>query len=209
MKTKIPCRSSFVYIPKFGFIPKMCIVLISMMLTLALTVQSIPDAISTSAEAKQIQHKNPLVTQQDRIVDYMQHVNRSLDVDTAYQLADAIVETKKRYGMPIEIQLALIKRESNFEKYALGQAGELGFYQIMTEPHAGRVFKMMRTEEITTKNLYDPHTQAAIGGSIFKDCLKQRKQNMSKALACYNGTESAGDYSMSILNTAKAIKQSI
>jgi soluble lytic murein transglycosylase-like protein len=124
-------------------------------------------------------------------------------------LADAIIETHKRYGMPIEIQLALIKRESNFEKYELGQAGELGFYQIMTRPHAGRVFRMMETAEITTKNLYDPHTQAAIGGSIFKECMQKRKHNMGNALACYNGTQSAGDYSQTILATAKAIKQSI
>jgi hypothetical protein len=55
--------------------------------------------------------------------------------------------------------------------------------------HANKILGMMKTKEIYSKNIYDPFTNAKVGGKILFDCLALHKQNMSKGLQCYNGSQ--------------------
>lgn len=44
---------------------------------------------------------------------------------------EIIADTAFRYGVPVEIALAVAKRESNFNQAARGTSGEWGIYQLM------------------------------------------------------------------------------
>ena len=208
MSTNIPSISSFIYIPRIGFIPKVRLFLFSIMISLAVMFQFIPDIISQPVEAKPFVY-NPH-SQKEKIFKYIKEENANIDTDTAYRIADVVIEVEKEYKIPKEIQLALIRRESRFDKYALGSAGELGFCQILPKYHVDKLKNMIKDEKIRTKNIYDTRTNIMLSASILSDCLNKRKNNsMSNALACYNGTRKPGDYSLAIIKTAKEIKQII
>jgi len=206
--TKIPRR--LVYVPKIGFVPMIKVVIVSFLLIFGVSINVLLKAAIPPAEASQIQPSrslsfSPMAKRQQRIVHYIKSVRPNISNSVANRLADAIMENSWKYGIPIEIELAVAKHESNFEQYALGSQGELGFFQIMTKPHVGRVFLLLREDEISTKNIYDPYTNSTLAASILRECLRQKHHNMSRALACYNGTASSGEYSKIVLEKAKQI----
>jgi len=210
--TKIPKK--LVYIPKIGFVPMIKVAVVSFLLIFGISINVLLKAAIPPAEATQIQPTitmdlSPMAKRQQRIVNYIKSVRPNIKDSVANRLADAVIQNSWKYGIPVEIELAVATRESKFEQYALGSQGELGFFQIMTKPHVGRVFMLLREDEIATKNIYDPFTNSTIAASILKECLRQKHNNMARALACYNGTSTAGKYSNFVLAKAKAIHELI
>lgn len=213
--TKIPRR--LVYVPKIGFVPMAKVVIVSFLLIFGISINVLLKAAISPAEASQLQPRShihsvylsPLAKKQRRIVEYIKSVRPNINNSVANRLADAIIQNSWKYGIPVEIELAVAKHESNFEQYALGSQGELGFFQIMTKPHVGRVFLLLREDEIPTKNIYDPYTNSTLAASILKECLRLRHNNMGRALACYNGTSRAGEYSKVVLAKAREIHELI
>lgn len=143
---------------------------------------------------------------QEKMVKYMRTVNKDLDTKLANKLADAMLEQQASFGIPVEIQLSIVRRESRFDQYALGELGEMGFFQVMPNAHAKKVLAMMKAKQISTRNLYDPDTQATVAMTVLNNCLIKKKRDMSRALACYNGAMHPGEYSVAVLEKARAIK---
>lgn len=144
---------------------------------------------------------------QEKMVRYMQVVNHDLPLSVAVKLASAMLEQQAKHRIPVEIQMSIVRRESAYNQYALGEQGELGFFQIMLNKHTQKVFKMMKSKEITTQNIYDPHTQTTVAMTVLNDCLIKKHRDMNRALACYNGAMHPGAYSEAVLEKAKAIKR--
>lgn len=212
--TKIPKK--LLYIPALGFISATKIMITSCLIT-ALTIFAIELALPSAipqAHAMQEQSQieltvpvDPLVAKQKKIVAYIKDTSYpTISDDAANELADSIIQVSWKYGIPPEIQLAIATHESKFDQYALGKAGELGFFQVLPKAHVARIMHMMKTDEISTKNLYDPYTNAAIAANILNSCLQEKHHNMFKSLACYNGADSSVKYAKAVMTAAKTIK---
>lgn len=212
--TKIPKK--LMYVPKLGFISSAKVIFTSCLLTalaifameLALPA-AIPQAHATQ-EQLQVRQENPvdpLVAKQQKIAAYIKDVSYpAISNNTANQLADSIIQVYWKYNIPIEIQLALATHESKFDQYALGRDGELGFFQVLPKAHIARILHMMQTDEISTKNLYDPYTNSSVAANILNACLQEKHHIMKKALACYNGSDKSVQYASDVLAVAKKIK---
>lgn len=147
------------------------------------------------------------LTEQQKIVNYMHKVNAELDNTVANELAVAMLKQQAKHGIPVEIQLSIVRRESRFEQFAMGEQGELGFFQIMIKPHADKVLNMSRAKEIKTKNIYNPDTQATVAMQVLANCLVKKQRDMHRALACYNGAMHPGEYSDAVIAKASTIKK--
>jgi len=144
---------------------------------------------------------------QDKIVQYETSVNPDMDTNVAYELADAMIQQKKKTGISISLQLAVVTTESKFEQYALGQDGEVGFFQLMTRKHAHKAFRMIKRKEISTLNLYDAHTNAAMGASVLRECFRANNGKKAEAVACYNGSLPTDKYTRLVLAREKKIRK--
>jgi len=196
-----------VYVPNLGFIPKYKAIILSSLMTFAILFNGVILIESDKLEASTLAYKRPpLPIQQDKIVNYIKQIRPDIDNNIAIMLANAIVKNSHTYKIPVEVQLAIAKNESHFEQYALGSAGEIGFFQIMVSVHSKRVFYMLKSNEISNKNIYDPYTNATLGANILSSCLSKKKQNMGNALICYNGSSKAEEYSVRVLQSAKQIQ---
>ncbi len=123
------------------------------------------------------------------IIDYIKSVNSNVSSKVAQNLSDAIIIQKRKYGIPIPLQLGLITVESRFDQYALSSAGALGFWQVVPSWHTDKVKVMLRNDEIVSKNLYDPLTNSTLGAKILSDCMKSNRHNIERSLLCYNGSQ--------------------
>jgi hypothetical protein len=91
--------------------------------------------------------------------------------------ADEIIEKSKQKGMDPRLSLALVYRESGFDPNAIGEAGEIGLFQV--KPSTGKLMKF------TEKDLRDPSKNIDAG-------LQYLNQNLIKfndpvlAVAGYN-----------------------
>ncbi len=180
---------------------------ITLLILSALSIFTIPSFVSntTAVQADAIE-TSVTPTLNDKIVAYMLNVNRNLDKETAYKLADAIIAARDEYHIPIDIQLGLITTESRFDQFAISNAGALGFYQIMPTVHNDKVKAMYESGEIDTKNIYDPMTQAFLGNRILHDCLRMYHHNWTRALQCYNGSTASTRYPTDVMKRAHDAK---
>jgi soluble lytic murein transglycosylase-like protein len=86
----------------------------------------------------------------------------------------------RRAGLPPELVLAVINVESNFDRFAISNAGAEGLMQVMP----------FWLDEIghPDDNLFDIGTNLRLGCTILKLYLKREHGNMHRALARYNGS---------------------
>jgi soluble lytic murein transglycosylase-like protein len=208
---KIIDRKNLVYIEHIGFISKFKVWTALFLLIFSAVVFFAPNTILKAAGAYQVNSTLRYIPKKERMVNFMKDSNRNLSEDLAYQLADAILIQEEKYKIPVELQLSLIKKESNFDQYALSTLGALGFYQVMPGIHAEKVFSFYKNGTISTKNIYDPMTNSSLGAQILSDCLHRYHNSVSKALMCYYGSSDAvgSQYSNDILSNAKVIKERI
>jgi soluble lytic murein transglycosylase-like protein len=89
-----------------------------------------------------------------------------------------------RAKLPPELVLAVIQVESNFDRFAISEAGARGLMQVMPFwlKELGR----------PNDNLFDVATNLRIGCTILRYYLDKEKGDRVRALARYNG--SAGSY---------------
>lgn len=212
--TTIPRK--LIYINHLGFVSMFKVVFTSCLLTMLaiFAIQyAMPQVIQQAhaIQEPQLAQDNkpvdPLVLKQEKIVEYIKNTSYpGISNETANKLADSILQVSWKYGIPVEIQLAIATHESKFDQYALGKAGELGFFQILPKAHVARILSMMQKDEIATKNIYDAYTNAAIAANILNSCLQEKKHNMLKSLACYNGAGSSTKYANEVMVLSKTIK---
>jgi len=102
------------------------------------------------------------------------------DPRTRLRLLKAVHEEATRAHLPPNLVLAVIQVESNFDRFAISQAGAEGLMQVMPfwlevvgEPKA---------------NLFHLHTNLRLGCTILRYYLDQAHGDYQKALARYNGS---------------------
>ncbi len=90
----------------------------------------------------------------------------------------------QRVDLPPELVLAVIQVESNFDRFAISEAGARGLMQIMP---------FWKAElGLPDANLFDVTTNLRFGCTILRFYLDKERGNLSRALARYNG--SLGQY---------------
>jgi soluble lytic murein transglycosylase-like protein len=114
-------------------------------------------------------------------------------VDMSRRLAPLVPDPQKRLsllkqvhyeatraGLRPELVLALIEVESRFDRFAISRAGARGLMQVMPfwlkeigRPH---------------DNLFDIHTNLRLGCTILRYYMDKEKNDLTSALARYNGS---------------------
>ncbi|HEY5790671.1 MAG TPA: transglycosylase SLT domain-containing protein, partial [Gammaproteobacteria bacterium] len=86
----------------------------------------------------------------------------------------------RRAGLQPELVLAVIEVESNFDRFAISEAGALGLMQVMP-------FWLDELDQ-PDANLFDLRTNLRIGTTILRYYLDRERGELRGALARYNGS---------------------
>ncbi len=99
------------------------------------------------------------------------------------------------YGLDPQLVLAVIEVESNFDRFAISNAGAIGLMQIMP----------FWRDEIghPSDNLLDIETNLRYGCAILSIYLKREKKDMTSALARYNGSYGQMKYPMKVYRSLR------
>ncbi len=102
------------------------------------------------------------------------------------QLLKHVHYEASRVELPPELVLAVIQVESNFDRYAISEAGARGLMQIMP----------FWLEEIGRPgdNLFHTRTNLRFGCTILRYYLDKERGDMTRALARYNGSAGSARY---------------
>lgn len=92
------------------------------------------------------------------------------------EIAGIITHYSKLYGMDESLIYAVIRAESNFDRYAVSPAGARGLMQLMPGTAA----------ELGVKDVFNPAENIAGGTQYLRRCLDAFGGNLSWALAGYN-----------------------
>lgn len=99
-------------------------------------------------------------------------------------VAETLVAESERYGLDLELLLAVIRIESCFNSFARSHKGALGLMQVM--PRTGeRVARDIGVEWRGPDTLFDPVANVRIG-TAYLASLYARYDDMDRALAAYN-----------------------
>jgi soluble lytic murein transglycosylase-like protein len=96
------------------------------------------------------------------------------------ELLRLVHQEARRAGLQPELVLAVIEVESNFDRFAISEAGALGLMQVMP----------FWLEELgqPEANLLRLRTNLRIGTTILRYYLDREQGNLRRALARYNGS---------------------
>lgn len=111
------------------------------------------------------------------------------EIVTASQIASEV------FGVDLAIILAIMKVESSFILKAKN-GRSVGLMQVNLDYHKSK-FK--------GKDPYGVYDNVFIGTSIFKDCLNSSRNNVNKALRCYNGSHNSNEYPTKVFAALKSI----
>jgi len=115
------------------------------------------------------------------LTDMSARLRRRLPDDSErLQLLKGIYIEAKRAHLPPELVLALIDVESNFDRFAISEAGAQGLMQVMP----------FWLKEIghPKDNLFNQRTNLRMGCTILRYYMDMEKDNITRALARYNGS---------------------
>lgn len=91
-----------------------------------------------------------------------------------------------------QLLLAMIKQESNFNKFAKSKAGAKGLMQVIPRWHR---------DKLKGRNPYSESVSIEVGSIIFRDCLDKFSNNSRRAFSCYSG--GAKDYMRKVVSYQK------
>lgn len=122
------------------------------------------------------------------------------NVNLPEYIQDVIIAECKMYGIPPSIVIAMIERESQFDRYAIGDDGRsLGLMQVQPKEHINRMIQMGCTD------LFDPIQNVKVGIAILGD-LKNQHNDIGWALTAYNsGSGGLNAYAMAVIERANEL----
>ena len=105
-----------------------------------------------------------------------------LDYKTYFNRYDRIIrDASRKHGVDSSLVKAVIRAESDFDKYAVSKAGAQGLMQLMPET----------AEKLAVKDCFDPGENIHGGVRYLKRQLQNFQNDVSLALAAYNAGENA------------------
>lgn len=113
------------------------------------------------------------------------------DINTRMALLELIHEEATRAQVSPELVLAIISVESDFNRFAVSEAGAQGLMQIMPF--------WLKLSGQPGSNLFHEHTNLRLGCTILKYYLKRSHGDIREALQRYNGATVGIDYSDRVL----------
>lgn len=124
------------------------------------------------------------------------------DVPLPNELQDCIFAECEKYDIPPAIVIAMIEKESSFDRYAIGDDGRsFGLMQIQPKWYISKMIDMDCTD------LFDPYKNIRLGIAILGE-LKMQRNDIGWALTYYNsGSGGLNDYAMAVLARANEIKK--
>lgn len=132
-----------------------------------------------------------------------------IDID----LLDHIQGLCADYEIPVELVLAVIEVESNYQADAISPVGAVGLMQVIPEYHEPRMMKL------NCFDLFNPYQNVTVGMDFLSELIDEYDGNLHKALTAYNyGQKGANDkffgqgtyqteYSLKVLETAEKIEE--
>ena len=121
------------------------------------------------------------------LVDMQQRLARFLaDPGERLDLLTRVHQQASELNLPPELVLAVIEVESTFDRYAVSRVGAQGLMQVMPfwKEEIGR----------SDDNLTHTPTNLRYGCHILRFYLDREDQNLSRALAAYNGSSGSLRY---------------
>jgi len=108
------------------------------------------------------------------------HRPRAPEPEERLELLRLVHQEARRAALQPELVLAVIEVESNFDRFAISEAGALGLMQVMP----------FWLEELgqPEANLFRLRTNLRIGTTILRYYLDREQGNLRRALARYNGS---------------------
>lgn len=209
MSTRIIEANSLIYFKRFGFIRKSVLSLTALLFVSLIlfsqfilyldnqrsTFDNIVDGIKV-----QVQEKVKPLTLEERVLHYINKKNPNLSPEVSTELATSVVKESKLRDIPIKLLLGVIEVESQFQQFAISNTGAQGFMQIIARWHVDKIKKT------TSKNLYAPAVNVAIGAETLRDCMDLHKST-EMSLLCYSGSQhdATKEYSKRVLKAAQSI----
>lgn len=121
------------------------------------------------------------------LVDMSQRLKKKLPNEKRrLELLKDINREANRANLPPELVLSVIQIESNFDRFAISEAGAQGLMQVMPFwlKELGR----------PNDNLFNAQTNLRFGCTILRYYLDKEKGNTTRALARYNGSLGSNRY---------------
>lgn len=136
--------------------------------------------------------------------DYLEEVRVRLPRATYHEMVEAIADASRRYEVPPETILAVIRIESSFNTEAVSEAGAVGLMQVLpsTAEELARELRMPFSEA----TLYDPSANIMLG-TFYLTKMLGRFDDLALALSAYNagpgrvvpGAPPINDYSARVM----------
>ncbi|MCG8433033.1 MAG: lytic transglycosylase domain-containing protein [Gammaproteobacteria bacterium] len=112
--------------------------------------------------------------------------------DTRFEFLKMLHHEASRVDLPPELVLAVIEVESNFDRFAISQAGARGLMQVMP----------FWLDEIghPQDDLFQTRTNLRMGCTILRYYIDKENGDMRKGLARYNGSAGKRKYPDKVFN---------
>lgn len=157
-------------------------------ITLEETTAAIPE---TTIETEAV--TTTLETTSSTILETISYYNVNLSIE----VQDVIFAECEKYGINPAIVVAMIERESQFDRYAMGDDGRsFGLMQVQPKWHLKKMI------ELNCTDLFEPIKNVTVGINHLAD-LQNTYGDITKALVAYN----AGSYTGTITNYAREIME--
>jgi soluble lytic murein transglycosylase len=130
---------------------------------------------------------NYVVSQRDteRVLGVLRAYKTGLDDRSQERLAKIIADNSRSYALDLNLVLAIIKTESNFNAQAVSRKGAIGLMQI--NPATGqKLARDLGVEWKGEETLRNPFVNARMGIHYFNALLDRYRHDIESAVAAYN-----------------------
>jgi len=99
--------------------------------------------------------------------------NRNLELDSAMEIAQAVINQSKKTNIPVTLFLALMQKESNFSVDAVSRVNAMGIMQI--HPVTWDAYVKKLNLQVSRDKAFDPSLNIQVSAAILSD-LRERYQ---------------------------------
>lgn len=139
--------------------------------------------VEIDALSKQLDNYEKLLREKKiTVVPAIMKLRPQLDKRVAQQISDSIIKYSRKYQIPPEFIVWLIKRESRFNVLAVSKMGAIGLMQVMPKAHRDKMEQL----KIGKAELYHIDNNVHLGSRILREYY-DKTGSIDKALKKYVG----------------------